>query len=150
MVREKEKKDRATSEQVLDPRTRMIIFKMLNRNVLRSINGCISTGKEANVYHGELGTSAGIGSGAVGVSSAAAKESEMRETGGEVAVKVYKTSILVYKDRERFVTGDFRFRRGFCKHNPRKMVKLWAEKEMRNLARLYQSGEARVVRFLMR
>ena len=29
----------------------------------------------------------------------------------------------------------FRFRRGYCKHNPRKMVKTWAEKEMRNLVR---------------
>jgi hypothetical protein len=29
----------------------------------------------------------------------------------------------------------FRFRHGYCKHNPRKMVQTWAEKEMRNLIR---------------
>jgi RIO kinase 1 len=34
------------------------------------------------------------------------------------------------------VSGDFRFRQGYCRSNPRKMVKTWAEKEMRNLARL--------------
>ncbi|CAG14385.1 unnamed protein product, partial [Tetraodon nigroviridis] len=28
-----------------------------------------------------------------------------------------------------------RFRRGYCKGNPRKMVRTWAEKEMRNLIR---------------
>ena len=28
-----------------------VLFKMLNAGVFNSINGCISTGKEANVYH---------------------------------------------------------------------------------------------------
>ena len=50
-VRGRDKADRATVEQVMDPRTRMILFKMLNRGLITQINGCISTGKEANVYH---------------------------------------------------------------------------------------------------
>jgi RIO kinase 1 len=33
------------------------------------------------------------------------------------------------------VSGEYRFRHGYCKSNPRKMVKVWAEKEMRNLKR---------------
>ncbi|XP_077991250.1 serine/threonine-protein kinase RIO1-like [Glandiceps talaboti] len=114
--RVKDKADRATIEQVLDPRTRMILFKMLNRGVISEINGCISTGKEANVYH------------------AASKE------GTDRAVKVYKTSILVFKDRDKYVSGEYRFRHGYCRHNPRKMVQTWAEKEMRNLTRLYNAG----------
>lgn len=36
--------------------------------------------------------------------------------------------------------GDFRFRKGYSKSNPRKMVKVWAEKEMRNLIRLAAAG----------
>jgi RIO kinase 1 len=52
------------------------------------------------------------------------------------AIKIYKTSILTFKDRDRYVTGEFRFKNGYSRHNPRKMVKLWAEKEMRNLKRL--------------
>ena len=40
----------------------------------------------------------------------------------------------------RYVQGDFRFRTGYCKSNPRKMVKLWAEKEFRNLSRLKAAG----------
>ncbi|XP_028406299.1 serine/threonine-protein kinase RIO1-like [Dendronephthya gigantea] len=115
-IRVKDKSDRATMEQVLDPRTRMIIFKLLSRNFITEINGCISTGKEANVYH------------------ASAKE------GSERAVKVYKTSILIFKDRDKYVTGEFRFRHGYCRHNPRKMVRTWAEKEMRNLTRLHNAG----------
>ncbi|CAB4384078.1 unnamed protein product [Rhizophagus irregularis] len=111
-----DKSDRATVEQVLDPRTRIILFKMINRNVIYEVNGCVSTGKEANVYHA------------------------ITEDGNHRAIKVYKTSILVFKDRDRYVTGEFRFRHGYSKHNPRKMVKLWAEKEMRNLKRLWQVG----------
>jgi RIO kinase 1 len=38
------------------------------------------------------------------------------------------------------VSGEFRWRFGYNKKNPRKMVKLWAEKEMRNLRRLYAHG----------
>lgn len=111
-----DKSDRATVEQALDPRTRMVLFKMLNKGIFSEINGCVSTGKEANVYHASGGD------------------------GTDLAIKVYKTSILVFKDRDRYVSGDFRFRFGYCKSNPRKMVKMWAEKEMRNLARLRAAG----------
>ena len=113
--RSKDKADRATTEQVLDPRTRMILFKLLNQNSIYEINGCISTGKEANVYHAAT------------------------DSGQHRAIKIYKTSILVFKDRDRYVTGEFRFRHGYSKHNPRKMVKVWAEKEMRNLKRLWMA-----------
>ncbi|KAI4364731.1 hypothetical protein MLD38_020786 [Melastoma candidum] len=115
-VRTSEKADRATVEQAIDNRTRMVLFKMLNREVFHDINGCISTGKEANVYHAT------------------------RSDGQELAIKVYKTSILVFKDRDRYVQGDYRFRHAYSKHNPRKMVQTWAEKEMRNLMRLKAAG----------
>lgn len=36
-----DKADRATSEQVLDPRTRMILLQMINRNVVSEIHGCL-------------------------------------------------------------------------------------------------------------
>lgn len=116
-LRVKDKSDRATIEQVMDPRTRMILFKLLNRGFIREINGCISTGKEANVYH------------------CTAPEGE-----SDRAIKIYKTSILVFKDRDKYVSGEFRFRSGYSKKNPRKMVRTWAEKEMRNLTRLFQAG----------
>jgi len=43
---------------------------------------------------------------------------------------------LIFKDRDRYVEGEFRFRRGYCSSNPRKMVTMWAEKELRNLKRM--------------
>ena len=42
----KDKADRATNEQVLDPRTRLILYKMIGRGLIQEINGCVSTGKE--------------------------------------------------------------------------------------------------------
>jgi RIO kinase 1 len=107
--------DRATTEQVLDPRTRLILFKLLSSNVISEMNGCISTGKEANVYHAQ------------------------NEEGKQMAIKVFKTSILVFKDRDKYVSGEHRFR-SYSRGNPRKMVKMWAEKEMRNLRRLEACG----------
>ena len=55
-----------------------VLFKMLNSGVFSEINGCISTGKEANVYHA------------------------CTSDGTDLAIKVYKTSILVFKDRDRW------------------------------------------------
>ncbi|KAI4265532.1 MAG: hypothetical protein L6R38_009351 [Xanthoria sp. 2 TBL-2021] len=124
-----DKSDRATSEQVLDPRTRMILLQMINRNIVSEVNGCISTGKEANVYH------------AVSIPTQDDDSSEATATTPlQRAIKVYKTSILVFKDRDKYVTGEHRFRSGYSKSNNRAMVKVWAEKEMRNLKRIYNAG----------
>lgn len=123
--RNKDKADRATTQQVLDPRTMIILFKMLARGLLVQIDGCVSTGKEANVYH---------------ASTPPPEGAEEGTRGGNVALKIYKTSILVFKDRDRYVSGEFRFRHGYARHNPRKMVRLWAEKEARNLKRLVSAG----------
>ena len=54
-VRDRDKADRATVEQVIDPRTRMILFKLLKNDYIQEIYGTISTGKEANVYHSVAG-----------------------------------------------------------------------------------------------
>lgn len=138
----RDKLDRATVEQVLDPKTRMILFKLLSRNRLRTLEGCVSTGKEANVYF----------------ATAASDPSALADSSGSlppmpgllphefspdaaVAVKVFKTSILQFKDRERYVSGEFRFRRtGYQRGSNRKMVQQWAEKEFRNQVRLQEAG----------
>ena len=116
LIREKRHKDkaqRATVELVLDPRTRLILLKLLANGTLSEVNGCLSTGKEANVYH-----------------------AKQESTKKEYAIKIYKTSILVFKDRDRYVEGEYRFRNGHSIKNPRKMVRMWAEKEFRNLKRI--------------
>lgn len=143
--------DRATSEQVLDPRTRMILFKLLSNGFLRKIDGCLSTGKEANVYYAQGNGNCNSTKGTMMIQNKRDVEENQTNDGNnndtnteniedEYAVKIYKTSILVFKDRDKYVTGEHRWRRGYCKSNPRKMVKTWAEKEMRNYRRLYNAN----------
>lgn len=50
---------------------------MRRAEVFDQMNGVLATGKEANVYHANT------------------------QDGGEVAIKIFKTSILVFKDRDR-------------------------------------------------
>eukprot|EP01114_Cavostelium_apophysatum_P010223 TRINITY_DN2371_c0_g1_i2.p1 TRINITY_DN2371_c0_g1~~TRINITY_DN2371_c0_g1_i2.p1 ORF type:complete len:477 (+),score=136.75 TRINITY_DN2371_c0_g1_i2:141-1433(+) len=121
--------DKSTSEQVMDQRTRVNLLKLLNSDLIASVHGVISTGKEANVYHGFAG----------------AKEPEegeerLVEPGNEIAIKIYKTTLNEFKNRSEYVEGEWRFRHKTSKHNPRKLIKLWAEKEMRNLKRLRSAG----------
>ena len=124
--RSADKSDRATREQVLDKRTRMILLKMLDRNIVSEINGCVSTGKEANVYHATV--------------IPQDEDSEAAVAPLQRAIKVYKTSILVFKDRDKYVSGEYRFKQGYNKSSNRAMVKVWAEKEMRNLRRIHAAG----------
>ncbi|KAF1943705.1 RIO1-domain-containing protein [Clathrospora elynae] len=121
-ARNKDKADRATTEQVLDRRTQMILLQLINRGAISEIHGVISTGKEANVYHA--------------ISEPATADADPLHR----AIKVYKTSILVFKDRAKYVEGEFRFRQGYNKSNNRAMVRMWADKERRNLARIHDAG----------
>uniref|UniRef100_A0A8D3AIJ6 Serine/threonine-protein kinase RIO3 n=1 Tax=Scophthalmus maximus TaxID=52904 RepID=A0A8D3AIJ6_SCOMX len=113
-----EKKEHSTAEQAVDPRTRLLMYKMVNAGVLENINGCISTGKEAVVFHADGGSL------------------EEQPVPDEVVLKVFKTTLNEFKNRDRYIKDDYRFRDRFSKLNPRKVIRLWAEKEMHNLARM--------------
>ena len=138
--------DRATSEQCLDPRTRLMLFKMLSNGILDKIDGCLSTGKEANVYYAKAGKKAASFKLTKGRNNSAEKSEPTPNSNtdigdvSEFAIKIYKTSILVFKDRDKYVSGEHRWRKGYCKSNPRKMVKVWAEKELRNYRRIHSAG----------
>ncbi|POW03090.1 hypothetical protein PSTT_11356 [Puccinia striiformis] len=116
--------DRATNKQVLNPRPRLVLFKMLGRGLVDRIEGCISTGKEANVYHAIT---------LVDPFTAAPSESDI-----SLAMKICKT---IWSSKIEINT----FRLGYAKQNPQKMVKLWAEKEMRNLKRLIMYHQCKLV-----
>ena len=54
-------KERITSvvshqqEQVLDPKMRLMLYKLVTGEILEAVNGCISTGKETCVFHAHGG-----------------------------------------------------------------------------------------------
>lgn len=117
-----EKKEKSTAESVMDQSSRLLIFKMINAGFLDTVNGAINTGKEANVYHGVGGNP------------------ELKVTQGEVAIKVYKTTLAEFKNRDPYIKDDHRFKDKFSKSNNRKLITLWAEKEMHNLNRIHRCG----------
>ncbi len=110
------KSEQATREQVMDPKTRVMLFKMINAGTLSEVNGAISTGKESVVYHAKSGS------------------------GEEYAIKIFKTSLNEFKARAKYVEGEYRFRHQMNRFNPRKIIRLWAEKELRNLKRAEKAG----------
>lgn len=117
-----EKKEHSTQSMSLDPNTRLILFKLVNSGMLSEVNGCISTGKEASIFH------------AVGGSS------EEMDIPSECAIKVFKTTLNEFKTRDKYVKGDHRFKAQFHRQNPRKLIRMWAEKEARNLLRIEKAG----------
>jgi RIO kinase 1 len=81
--------------------------------------------RQANVYHAQISDNA--------PPHIASKPS--------LAVKIYRTSILSFRARQAYIVGEHRFKGEYSSsRNARKMVKVWAEKELRNLRRLEQAG----------
>lgn len=117
-----EKKEKSTIEKALDERTQMILYKMINDQTIDSVNGCISTGKEACVYH------------------ALSHPEDEPTVSKEYAVKVFKTTLNEFHNRSQYIKDDHRFKHRFSKLNPRKFVHMWAEKEMRNLLRMQKAN----------
>jgi RIO kinase 1 len=94
-IRVKDKNDRATVEQCLDPRTLLVLQKMIKNEKLSKIHGCLSTGKEANVYLADGGE--------IDLETMEKKVESALSIKVELAIKVFKTSILKFKDRDRYV-----------------------------------------------
>ena len=140
-----------TKESVMDQRTRykllpfflysfvifsfqyrLILFRMTNSGILKSINGCISTGKEASVYHSQAEDEELF-------AEATKAQEEFHKIQvpyfPEFAIKIFKTSLNEFKTRHKYMAQDTRFGEKMTK-NPRKFIKLWAEKEMKNLKRI--------------
>ncbi|XP_055944116.1 serine/threonine-protein kinase RIO3-like [Argiope bruennichi] len=117
-----EKKEKSTAEKALDEKTHLILYKLVNNQMLESLTGCISTGKEACVYHAWSGLP------------------EEESPSPEFAIKVYKTTLNEFQNRDQYIKDDHRFRNRFTKQNPRKIIHLWAEKEMRNLIRMKEAS----------
>lgn len=104
-----------TRDQVIDHKTGLLLQLLINNDHLTEIHGAISTGKESVVFHG-------------------VKDEQ------EFAVKIFKTTLNEFKSRACYVEGEHRFRHQHKRQNPRRLIRLWAEKEMRNLKRVCAAG----------
>ncbi|KAL3274349.1 hypothetical protein HHI36_015747 [Cryptolaemus montrouzieri] len=117
------KEDHATAVFGLDEHTTLLLYKMMNNQLLDSYNGVISIGKEAVILH------------AFGCPGC-----EKVEVPKECVIKVFKTTLSEFKQRDKYIKGDHRFKDRIGKQTSRKTVHIWAEKEMANLCRLKKAG----------
>ena len=60
---------------------------------------------------------------------------EDRTVPEECAVKIFKTTLNEFKNRDAYIKEDYRFKGRYRKQSSRQVVQLWAEKEMHNLRR---------------
>ncbi|PAV88485.1 hypothetical protein WR25_23113 [Diploscapter pachys] len=111
----KDKEEKATMETSMDAKTRLELFKFINLGLIDSVEGIISTGKESAVLHAVLN-----------------ENESTPDKKSHYAIKVYKTSLNEFKNRSEYVKDDFRFK------NPRRVLKIWAEKEYMNLMRMHR------------
>merc|ERR1719428_380418 len=95
--------------------------------MLDTIDGIISVGKEAIVIHAQGGSSQ-------------PDDEETVQFPTECAIKVFKTTLNEFKTREKYIRDDHRFKERFSKQNPRVLIRMWAEKEFRNLKWLHDTG----------
>lgn len=118
------KMEMKTNDMGVDVKTRLILYKLINTAcVLESIDGVISTGKEAIILHGE---------------SSQCNE-DYPDLPKEVAIKIFSTTLNEFKQRDRYIRDDYRFK-GALKQNNRNIIQRWCEKELHNLTRLKKAG----------
>jgi len=145
-VRLKDKDEKATTSSSVDATTRLILFKWIQNREFDFIDGVIATGKESVVLHAVSQT------GGEPVDQPKEEEGKLTEneddepiainsnarpldgSGSHFAIKVYKTTLAGFRNRSEYVKDDFRFK------NPRRVMKVWAEKEFMNLQRLKRAN----------
>lgn len=112
-IRKKEDDGLKLVETVFDNKTRLILFKMMNKGLFSVLEGAISSGKEANVYFAYT-----------------KKES--------IAIKIFRIDAPSFKKMRPYVEGDFRFKR--FKSSRSGFIEVWARKEFKNLKRMAEHG----------
>lgn len=103
-----------TEAEVFDLRTMKTLSKLISDRYLDTVDFCVSTGKEANVFRGTT------------------------PDGGHVAVKIYRVHTSSFRSHMSYLLGDHRFEPG-GKSN-REVIELWARKEFQNLRRFEDAG----------
>lgn len=135
-VRVKEaKSDPARRDMVLDTETRLTLQSLLNTGVIADLSGTLSSGKEANVYHAYSGNPEEARQALVGASGGRRMAASISP---EYALKVFKT-VKEFHNRAVYLGDEALNGAGSGQHS-HKVIRLWAQKELRNLIRLRRMG----------
>ena len=111
---------KVTFEGVLDPTTRMILYKLIQNNYIDKIYGIIKTGKEANVYHAYHQDISGSNnpsnntnnnSNRNNLNNNNQQNSKFRwnKSFTNYAIKIFKTTLNEFSNRQDYFHGDHRY-----------------------------------------
>jgi RIO kinase 1 len=112
--KEKDSSTRKTYDQVFDHAALLTIASLIGDGVISTLDYPVSTGKEANVFHG---TDA---------------------SGRAKALKIYRIATATFRNIALYIEGDPRFKR--VKRGTRPTIFAWAQKEYKNLVRMGDAG----------
>ncbi len=104
---------RKVENYVFDNRTHEAIFKLSKNSIIDTIDAPISSGKEAITFIGYL-----------------------KDT--PLALKIYKVETSSFKNMDKYIKGDFRFKR--LSNDKRELFLIWASKEYKNLTLALRNG----------
>ncbi|MBN3037127.1 MAG: serine protein kinase RIO [Candidatus Diapherotrites archaeon] len=103
----KDRNQRKIMNEVFDERTISTLVKLARKGLFTRVSGCVSTGKEANVFR------------------------VITEDGEQRAIKIYRIETSNFKDMWPYIEDDPRF--AGLKRNKKELVSAWCQKEYRNL-----------------
>ncbi|MDV0443115.1 serine protein kinase RIO [Methanorbis rubei] len=117
-VRIKDEDSRKVTDEVFDEVTLLALYKLVNKKIITSLGGSISTGKEANVF----------------------SASKKNETGEEIgaAVKIYRLRTGNFTTMSDYIIGDPRFSN--IRRTHKDIIFAWTKKEYSNLSRTREAG----------
>src|SRR3990170_4635179 len=113
-TRTKASPSRKTYDQVFAHPALLNLAKLISEGVLATLDYPVSTGKEANVFHGT------------------------GPDGRGKAVKIYRINTATFRDIARYIEGDRRFKG--VKRGTKSTILAWARKEHKNLLRMADAG----------
>jgi RIO kinase 1 len=111
---DKRSEDYQVVEDVFDMPTLMVITKMVNDGVLKSVKSHFAAGKESKVFIAEA------------------------PDGSPLVVKIFLTVSSEFKKRMQYIAGDPRFTE--IKKDTRNFITAWARKEFKNLQQAHRAG----------
>jgi RIO kinase 1 len=123
--KKRRKEDFQTVNAVIDQNASKVLSGLQSKGILKEITGTIASGKESGVFLATLGPKGEILCQDMSITS-------------PIVIKIFRTSTLNFKKILTYISGDIRFKKYSKK--TRSFIKLWVEKEFRNLKRSTSVG----------
>ncbi len=127
-IRIKDEDSMKVTGEVFDEITLLSLYKLVQKKVISSLGGSVSSGKEANVFlAGRVETGEGTENDTSG-------EPVIRDA----AVKIYRIRTGNFTRMSEYITGDPRF--SSIRHSHKDLIFAWTKKEFSNLSRAKEAG----------